>query len=488
MKKFFITAIAVIIAVLSVPVSVAFADNEELADIPMRVYSASGKAYCLYEEKDGEYTLTYVNSKGTKQLYKSKEKFKYDSSISEDGKTAFYSVNNTVYRYSYESGKRKKIYTAKENKNDSYTSVYLNSSPNGEYCFICVGHSYFNADLVIWHDDKTVSQSETKDFEAGNGDRLFNINDNGELFYTLDRDIYVLDFDGKRLVEKVPEISSEEDYEYGYETDVFTKNRTYLIRSQNDIYFGEMGGERHKLSFPDQAQYYISAKNGKSIIAYNGEYVARYDIKSGKSKNILKISPEKYWEKRFDFIAVSGDLDKIVYINYSKKKLVRLSGWNDEKNRYTNRQEIELNGTGQEYISEISADMNTVLIGHADEKRNYYQADFNSGSFAPSEYWYHRTDRFGHKIIRNDEKIKILTPDGSTAVVFDGVGVSCTPRFSNGFYCFYSSGPDVSSNYEGEYDLTYYYIDKNGKAVKWYEETDVYMEAHDIEDWSDWDD
>lgn len=488
MKKIFITAMAVIFAALSVNILTVFADNEELADIPIRVNSASGKAYCLYEEKDGEYTLTYVNSKGTKQLYRSKEKFKYDSSISEDGKIVFYSVNNTVYRYSYESGKRKKIYTAQENKNDSYTSVYLNSSPNGEYCFICVEHSYFNVDLIIRRDGKTVSQSETRDFETENGSRLFNINDKGELFYTLDRDIYVLDFNGKRLVEKAPELSSEEDCQYRYETDVFTKNRTYLIRNRNDIYFGETGGRQHKLSFPDQAQYYISAKNGNGIIAYNGEYVARYDIKSGKSRNILKISPEKYWEKRFDFIAVSGGLDKIVYINYSKKKLVRLSDWDGKKNRYTKRREIELNGTGQEYISEISADMNTVLIGHADEKRNYYQADFNSGSFAPSEYWYYKTDRFGHKIIRNDKKIKILAPDGSETLVFDGVGVSCKPRFSNGFYCFYSGGPDVSGNYEGEYDLTYYYIDKNGRAVRWYEETDVYMEAHDIEDWSDWDD
>ena len=75
MRKIFITAMAVIFAALSVRILTVFADNEELADIPIRVNSESGKAYCLYEEKDGEYTLTYVNSNGTKQLYRSKEKF-----------------------------------------------------------------------------------------------------------------------------------------------------------------------------------------------------------------------------------------------------------------------------------------------------------------------------------------------------------------------------------------------------------------------------
>lgn len=484
MKKLFITAMAVIFAVLSVPILTVFADNEELADIPIRGYSASGKAYCLYKEKDGEYTLTYVNSKGTKLLYRSKEKFENCSSLSEDGKTAFYSINNTVYRYSYESGKREKIYTAQNTEDSNYTHVYPRSSPNGEYCFIQVdhptGYNNYDIDLVIWHDGKTVSHTEKTNFGSYGGDNTFGINNKGEFFYTLDRNIYVLDLNGKRLAEKAPELSPEEDSEYGYETKVFKESRTYFIESENTVFYGEIGGKRHTFSIsPDCC---IFNKSGEGFIAYNGEYIARYNIRDGKSKKILKLSPEKYWKDKWwhGLFYASGDLNEVIYINYSKKKLVRLSDWDGKKNRYTKRREINLNGTGRECISNFSDHMSIVLINYADKDWHYYQADFNSGSFTLSECGYFKTDRFGHKIFQNDEKIKILTPDGSETVVFDGVGVYCTPWFSNGFYCFYSGGPDVSSNYEGEYELTYYYIDENGKAVKWYEKTDVYMED-DIE-------
>lgn len=488
MKKFFITAIIIFIAILSAPVFTVSADSGELVDIPIRGNSESGKAYCLYDEKDGEYTLTYVSSRGTKLLYKSEAEFKYNSSISEDGKTVFYSVNNTVYKYSYESGKRKKIYTAQSTKSSSLSLVYLMSSPNGEYCFIFVehisGYTENDMDFVIWHDGKTVSQREKADFETEDGESLFGINNKGEVFYTLNRDIYVLDLDGKRLVEKAPRLSSDEDHEYGgYETWVFRETGTYIIRDLNDIYYGETGGNRYKLSFPGQELYCI---NGSGFIAYNGEYVARYDIKRGTGRNILKLSPEGYEEKRHDFIAVSDDLDKIVYINYRTKKLVRLSGWSDEKNRYTKRQEVMLNGTGKERISNFSDDMSIVLIGNADEERNYYQADFNAGSFMPCEYWKYEEDRFGHKIITGGRTVRISETDGRMTAAFEGVGASCEPWFSNGFYCFYSGGPDTVCNYEGKYDLTYYYIDENGKAVKWYEEKSVYMECHEIEDWDSW--
>lgn len=496
MKKLFITAMAVILAVLSVPVFTAFAaDGGELADVPILGYSESGKAYCLYDEVDGEYVLTYVNSKGTKQLYKSKEEFKHHESLSEDGKTLFYSINNTVYRYSCESGKRKKIYTAQSTEDSYDTHVYLNSSPSGEYCFICVrhptGYNNYNIDLVIWHDGKTSSQTEKTNFGSYGGNTLFHINDKGEIFYTLDRDIYVLDFDGKRLAEKAPELSSEEDYEYGYETEVFEENGTYFIESENAAFYGEIGGERHTFSISPDCR--LLRKSGEGFIAYNGEYIARYDIRSGKIKNILKISPEKYREKLGGFFSkfyVSDDLNEVIYINYSKKKLVRLSNWNAEKNRYTKRQEIALNGTGREYISKIY-DANIVLIGGADEKSYYYQADFSDGSFVSSEKWdWDFIDRFGHKITLRGKSVYITNPDGSETKVFGNVGASflldsAERRLTNGFFFFYSGGPETEE-YEGVYDLTYYYIDENGKAVKWFEDTDVYMERHFLEDWSEW--
>lgn len=493
MKKFFITAIILIVTVLAMPAAGAFAAEKALEDIPTRGYTESGKAYCLYEEKDGEYVLTYVNSAGTKQLYKSKEKFKHNESFSEDGKTVFYSIDNKVYRYSYESGKRKKIYTVPENGSSYKRYTYVYSSLNGEYCAIRVEDSNnfdddykYDIEIILWHDGKTVSQTIKTRFGYTDSDNFYGVNDLGEVFYTLDKDIYILDLDGKRLAQKAPvPLSDEEDKYSNYEANIYPQNGTYIVRSEKDLYFGAVGGEQHKLSFSEEAQYYVLAQNGKGLIAYNGEYVARYDKKSGKSKNIVKMSPEKYWENRFNFMASSSDLNEVAYINYSKKKLVRLSDWDAKKNRYTNKQEIKLNGTGREHISNYSSDLSTILIGFADEKNNYYTADFGSGSFEQTEYYLYETDRFGHNIIRRSGKIEILNPDGSTTEVFDGVGATCEPWFSNGFYCFYSGGPDVPCDYEGEYDLTYYYICPKGKAVKWYDLEDTYMECHYLEDWDD---
>ena len=208
MKKFFIIAIVLIVTVLAIPAVSVFAEGKALEDIPTIGYTQSGKAYCLYDESDGEYVLNYINSNGTKRLYKSEKEFRHHESLSKDGKTLFYSINNTVYRYSYESGKRQKIYTA-QNKKDSYaTHIYLHSSQSGEYCFIQVehpsGYNNYDIDLVIWNDGKTVSQTETTNFDTWGGNEIFGINNKGEVFYTLDRDIYIFDFDGKRLVEKAP--------------------------------------------------------------------------------------------------------------------------------------------------------------------------------------------------------------------------------------------------------------------------------------------
>ncbi|MDE6133113.1 MAG: hypothetical protein K2G04_07060, partial [Oscillospiraceae bacterium] len=95
-------------------------------------------------------------------------------------------------------------------------------------------------------------------------------------------------------------------------------------------------------------------------------------------------------------------------------------------------------------------------------------------------------DRFDHKITSSGGEVGILSPDGSSTTVFHGGGGTCEPRLSYGVFCFNSVGPDVSCDYEGEYDLTYYYIDKDGKAVKWYEEKSVYMECHYLCDvWED---
>lgn len=491
MKKIFITAIIFLIAILSAPIFTVSADSGELADIPIRGNSKSGKAYCLYDEKDGVHTLNYINSEGTKLLYKSKKKFRHATGISEDGKIVFYIINNTMYRYSYESGELKRIYTVKKTGKNNYAKIQLYVSPNGEYCFICaLDTSEYDdrvIDIVAWHDGKTVSHNEKLASMVEKGGNLQGINNRGEIFCISDRDIYALDFEGKMLSEKAPGLSPGEDQKnLRYEAEVFKESGTYMIRCNNDIYYGQIGKERYKLSFPDQPQFYIAAKNGKGFIAHNGEYVSRYDMKKGASSKIFKISPEKFSGKQYRLISVSSDLDKVVFIDHSEERIVQLSHWSSEKNRYIGHKEIQLDGTGEEMIGDLSYDMNSVLVYNADEKGHDYQADFESGSFAPCEYWYWKTDRFGHRIKFTDKKVKIIDPDGGETVVFDGVGTACIADFSNGFLYFYSGGPDTVCNYEGEYDLTYYYIDENGKAVKWYEEKSVYMECHEIEDWDSW--
>ena len=483
MKKFFITAIVLIVNILAMPAMGTFAEGKELEDIPTRGYPLSSKAYCLYDESGGEYTLTYINSNGTKQLYKSQNDFKSDETISEDGKTVFFSIDKAIYRYSYESDKREKIYTVPE-KLEDIELLRLYSSPNGEYCTIYMYMEYDETKLILWHDGKTVTQTEETKFAYGSENCFYGADNLGKVFYTINDDIYILDFDGKRLAEKAPKFFSDGELveeEYGYRAWLFKESRTYFTRSECTAYFGEIGGKRHKLSFSQDPIFSLETINGESFIAYNDGYLARYDMKSGRKKNILKMDTKKYMEKRSDFIVFSEDLNEIVYINYSKKKLVRLSDWNAEKNRYTKRQEIKLNGTGREYINPCM-NMNIIVVGSADDKNNYYTADFDNGSFVPTEYFY-ETDRFGHNIIKNGGKIEILNFDGSTTMIFDDAGITCDIWFSNGFCCFYSGGPDVSCNYEGKYDLTYYYIDKNGNAVKWYDETAVYMFEREEDCW-----
>ena len=106
MKKIFIMAIVLIITVLAMPPVRTFADNTALKYIPMlddyfKDGGNSKKAYCYSDYKDGFYTYTYYNRETKKLLYKSKNKFSYDASISKDGKIVFYSIDNSVYRYLY---------------------------------------------------------------------------------------------------------------------------------------------------------------------------------------------------------------------------------------------------------------------------------------------------------------------------------------------------------------------------------------------------
>lgn len=137
MKKFFITAATIFIAILSIPVFTAFAADTALEDIPMlnKYYFGSKKAYLYYSDGDNK-TLTYCSSEKEKVLYKSKKNFSYRASISEDGRTVFFSVNDTVYKYSARSGKIEKIYTVKVKCYPERNRITLYSSPNGEYCLI----------------------------------------------------------------------------------------------------------------------------------------------------------------------------------------------------------------------------------------------------------------------------------------------------------------------------------------------------------------
>ena len=494
MKKFFITAIIIIVTVLAMPAVGAFAADTALEDIPMlnEYYFGSQKAY-LYYSSDDYYTLTYCSSEKEQVLYKSKENFKikYHASISEDGKTVFFSVNDTVYRYSAESGKREKIYTIKVGYYPERDRLSVYSSPNGEYC--CINWKYYPMEkggdaesyITLWHDGKEVTEKDTFS-------KVFGVTDSGEAIINASSGLCSFGFDSA----KIKTVVKKPDDEYSYDFLVYPDTGTYIMYSDSDIsiydleevewedselenkkyhnfYFGKIGGTQHSLSPDGLPMEYYFDRNNENIVIYDGEYVVRINLESGKRKRIVKLA-----EKRLnsDHIVFSKNFDAVLYINESNNKLVRLSGWDNKKNGYTKREEIELNGTKKEYIKNYSDDLKTVLLSSAeyDEDSKSYKncaAFFENGKLVPidTNYKYMRIDRFNNligveRVFHEKLNIDVIKSDGSKKTAFS----ECDGYYSNwnnGFFIFRTETAEYSDEYY-EYGIcTEYYINKNGEAV-----------------------
>lgn len=493
MKKIFITATVIFIAVLSMPAVMAFAADTALEDIPMldEYYFGSQKAYLYYSDGDNK-TLTYCSSEKEKILYKSKKNFSYKASISEDGRTVFFSVNDTVYKYSAKNGKIEKIYTVKVKYYPESDRVSLYSSPNGEYCLI--SWTYYPTEknsnsesyVTLWHGGKEIT--EKKYFSE-----IFGVTDSGEALAESGSALYSLRFDSGRL-EAV--IEAPED-EYSYDFGVYPDTGAYIMYSDEyrfvpdfpvdgdetakavpeekyyKFYFGKIGEKQHELSPDGLPKKYFIARSSESIAVYDGEYAVRINLESGKRKRIVKL-PEKNLNS--NYIKFSADFDAVLYLNHSKNKLVRLSGWDGKKNSYTKREEIELNGTEKEYIKNYSDDLKTVLLSGAEYKgeSNFYKdcaAFFESGKLVPIDKNYRETriDCFGNfigieSVFYEQYNIDVITPDGGKKTAFS----KCDEYYRDqrsGFFIFCTeTATDAGEYYENGF-CTDYYINKNGEAV-----------------------
>lgn len=492
MKRLFFTVIAIIIAVLAIPTVRAFAENTALKDIPMldNYYTRGGeskKAYC-YHEYDGEfYTYTYYNCKTEKVLYKSKDKFSYDASISKNGKIVFYSVNNAVYRYSFADGKTKKIYEDKDTQN--FMSV--KTSPNGEYCYIGAKNPIF------WHGGKTVSPKCAEDTS------VCQITDDGRILYdSCDGKIFSFSFETGKS-EKIAEVS---DDRYFYSCTIFYDSGSYLFCGYNNelqdeddddpeydhykvIYGGKLY-EQPKLLYsgsidPDS----IIACSGRSMIIYDKEYFTRINLVSGVSKKLVKVDKERLGKSASGNFRYSDNLDCIVYIDYSDNKLVRLSKWSDEKNDYTKRQEIELSGT-EFKLSCCGNDLTVVEIYiKTDGIYKSSAAFFESGKLVPADSDIIRIDRFNHVICggQDHDVLEILNPDGSKSKVF-GKRYSYYFDAKSGYFIFCTKeATEFDGNTEVGGIYHDYYIGKNGKAVHLWDGRNTYWIDYEWDLWDRYD-
>ena len=518
MKKIFFTVTMILAAVFIMPCVCANAEKVTLDDVPMlyndfRNGGKSKKAYLYYayDEDSKKYTLTYYNSRSSKLLYKSDDEFYHGASISEDGTIAFYCINDSVYRYSYADGKRKKIYTVPEKDYPGDSSLGLYSSPDGKYCLI--KHKYYPEKkdteiyLRLWHDGKIVSD-EVYNYYDSRFD--VSVSNDGKVIYIDSTELYSFSFDTgkKELFASVP---SEE---YLYQTDIFHDKGTYVMygiigfimdadnddpdyNNYKEIYSGRLY-EAPKLIYSGNiVPENVIACNGEAIVFYDGQYVVRIDLESGKSKKIIKLSPKLLEESYLhNYFLCSDDMDSVVYIDRSKNKLVRLSGWNSKKNAYTVREEIDLNGTKEKFMLSGSNDLSIIKIIEEDpadaKKYKHYAAFFGEKKLvhAPDDNII-RIDRFDHVIcgdIYGYGDLEILCPDGSRKKVFTE-DYSYYFDSENGYFIF-GVKEATDFDYDGrELGGIYhdYYINEKGEAVFLWKGRNTY-ESYWWEDWEEWDD
>ncbi len=451
--------------------------NTLLEDIPMHDedYQGSTKAFVYSRYDTNTNYLIYRNCSGEKVIYKSNKYFDYEISISEDGTTVYYAINDILYRYSYAEGKSKKTTALPSDdetvRNSGHTVI---SSSNGEYCLVRSWKSFrgdtdcYKNYFTIWHDGKTVTSEYTSYYPISvkgisNDGRVFYIDDPEEKF-----ELHLFSFDTGN-----DEVFAEIDLEgYPYRTDVFFDKNSYIIESL-DLIYGKIGSA-YQNAVSDL--YRVIKYDGKSaIVTTDDDTVYRLNLENGDSLELADSSSA---------FACTEDMDTVVFCDYQSKKLVRLSGWNEKENCYKNRQEIAVPAlTEGHIIDSYSPDLNIVYIINESIEDSDRIAYFDSGVLQKTERSYPIIDRFGNVLFSiRGEKWYLMEPDGSERNVFED-DTECTLMnfdFINGFVIF---GVDVPC-YDSDGllqcgDYAEYYIDENGKPVFLWDDRAGYEVTYD---------
>lgn len=446
-----------------------------------RSYVYAGKT-----KKDGKYPVIYHNYFGDKVIGEIEDKYTFEyCAVSADGRICYYMVDDKVYRYSDTDGKNEMIF-----KSDDYLDII--TSDSGEYCAIINLFSY-NKKIPVWHEGKL-------SFVRPPEGRIFSIeavNDEGKLIYSALYDdyakdeyyycLYEFDFNTGKSTRFARLECSEK---YAYFTEIYPEKGTYIsYGSSFGVYSGKIGSEP-KLIFSADEFYgdsYITS-NGEITIVSDNEYFYVIDNKSGKRSVLANVFPEPFAggfdRDIYDYFVCSDDLDAVMYIDYEKKCIVRLSEWDSDKFSYSKRQKIKFDTSENLCIAYTSNNFNIVLFTEHDEKgdiSDYWIAFFQNGTFENEKntdlhIWgsdaYDRMFCYGSWEKNNATRdnvykdLLILNPDGSTTVIYDGY----YNRLSGDQYSIcliyfteYSFYQEVGYELSDSSDI--YYVDKNGNVI-----------------------
>ena len=460
----------------------------ELPEIP--AYSAihyegeicRSYVYVGETKQDGKYPVIYHNYFVDKVIGEIEDKYTFEYyAVSADGRICYYMVDDKVYRYSDTDGKNEMIF-----KSNDYLDIM--TSDSGEYCVI-TNHLL----LYVWHEGElsSVRPSEGRPFT------IEAINDEGKLIYSALYDdhvndkyyycLYEFDFSTGKSTRFARLECSEK---YAYFTEIYPEKGTYISYGCNfGVYSGKIGSEP-KLIFSADEFYedsYITS-NGEITIVSDNEYFYVIDNESGKRSVLANVFPEPFAggfdRDIYDYFVCSDDLDAIMYIDYEKKCIVRLSEWDSDKFSYSKRQEIKFDTSENLCISYTSNNFNIVLFTEHDEKgdiSDLWVALFQNGTFENKKdmdlhIWcsdaYDRMFCYGSREKNNATRdnvykdLLILNPDGSTTVVYEGYYNKlffdeysiCLIYFTE--YSFYQ---EVGYELSDSSDI--YYVDKNGNVI-----------------------
>lgn len=481
MKKFFVTALAIILTVLEIPAVRTFATDKTLNEIPVPSFYDSGscKAYCKteYERKSEMYKLYYINQNGKKLICKTKNEIS-DYCVSGNGLTAYYAVENKVYKYSLNDNSVKKIFEA-DKKDYEKCGYSITSSENGEYCLL--GWRLYDNPYDIKELYTTICHGENSVTVKSIGYKNYTdltFTNNGSAVWLSKHSIYdeyttyLSSFDYSTGVSKrFAEIEGEYSIEYF--------SNMYILYNSNKLYKGKIGSEPKLVYSGKLGQFMDCDSKGNTALFSDEKYIYRIDLNSGKRFNITKNSYDS--DYIYDYFIYSSDFNSVAYIDCEAKKPVRLSQWNAKSNSYIQRTEVDITGNKTEYFGGYSNDLNVIFINslNDDNAEIITPLIFENGKFrkiadiTEFDFGDFYCDKFGN-LIGCDENndLYIITPDGSRKLIFSGeIEIFYSINDFVMFYCCKDKKYD-KYGYETGGTMDIYYIDKNGKLIIFEENTE----------------